>query len=278
MNSSEKFCLKWNDFSENFMSNLSQLRTDNDLQDVTLICEDGTQIEAHKVVLTAGSSFFRNTLKNRKKENLIIYMRGLKSSDLDAILDFLYHGEVKIVQDDLDSFLSLAEELQLKGLNVGEKEEKQYPEEPQISKKNIKTQSNIERDNSLAQEISHFSKDEYTTRQVNKQNQALVPENYHQKSKSIVSMTENDDLENRMAELIEWNGENWSCTSCGKIATKTADGKKNLKRHTQIHMEGLSFPCNFCGKEFRCSNNLMTHIYRSHNSVQEPKFSASSFI
>ena len=31
------------------------LRTDNDLSDVTLACEDGQQIEAHKVILSVSS-------------------------------------------------------------------------------------------------------------------------------------------------------------------------------------------------------------------------------
>ena len=43
-------------------------------------------------------------------------MRGMKSNDLLAILDFLYCGEAKVYQEDLDSFLVIAEELQLKGL------------------------------------------------------------------------------------------------------------------------------------------------------------------
>ena len=43
-------------------------------------------------------------------------MRGLKSKDLEAVVDFLYHGETNVLQEDLDSFLALAEELKLKGL------------------------------------------------------------------------------------------------------------------------------------------------------------------
>ena len=43
-------------------------------------------------------------------------MRGMKSNDLLAILDFLYCGVAKVYQEDLDSFLVVAEELQLKGL------------------------------------------------------------------------------------------------------------------------------------------------------------------
>ena len=41
----------------------------------------------------------------------MLYMRGIKAGDLVAIVDFIYHGEANIYQEDLDGFLALAEEL-----------------------------------------------------------------------------------------------------------------------------------------------------------------------
>ena len=43
-------------------------------------------------------------------------MRGVNTSQLSDVLDFIYHGEVRIYQEDLDHFLALAEDLKLKGL------------------------------------------------------------------------------------------------------------------------------------------------------------------
>ena len=42
-------------------------------------------------------------------------MRGLKFEDLLARVDFLYYGEANIYQENLDNFLTIAEELDLKG-------------------------------------------------------------------------------------------------------------------------------------------------------------------
>merc|ERR1712074_33044 len=84
--------------------------------DVTLACEDGQQGEAHKVILVSSSPFFLNLLRKNKHPHPLIYMRGLKSEDLVAMIDFLYFGEANVYQENLDSFLSVAEELQLKGL------------------------------------------------------------------------------------------------------------------------------------------------------------------
>ena len=49
MNPSEKFGLKWNDFQENVCTAISLIGRDNEFTDVTLACEDGNQVEAHKV-------------------------------------------------------------------------------------------------------------------------------------------------------------------------------------------------------------------------------------
>ena len=57
-NFDEKLCLQWNDFRENVSSAFGDLREDKDFTDVTLACEDGQQVEAHKVILAASSPLF----------------------------------------------------------------------------------------------------------------------------------------------------------------------------------------------------------------------------
>ena len=47
----ERLCLQWNDFRENVNSTFEDLREGREFTDVTLACEDGLQVEAHKVVL-----------------------------------------------------------------------------------------------------------------------------------------------------------------------------------------------------------------------------------
>ena len=114
---SEKLCLKWNDFQENVNTAFASLREDNDFADVTLACEDGQQVEVHKVILAASSPFFQDLLRKIKHPHPMIYLRGFQSHDLVAIVDFLYFGEANVFQDNLDSFLAIAEELKLKGLS-----------------------------------------------------------------------------------------------------------------------------------------------------------------
>ena len=51
MVNSEKLCLQWNEFQDVVSSSFGELRDDHDLTDVTLACEDGKQVEAHKIIL-----------------------------------------------------------------------------------------------------------------------------------------------------------------------------------------------------------------------------------
>ena len=112
----EKICLKLNDFQNNVYSVFASLRQDRDFADVTLACEDGQQIDAHKVILAASSPVFQSMLKRNKHSHPLIYMKGLRSEDLRAMIDFLYLGEADIFQENLVSFLAIAEDLKLSGL------------------------------------------------------------------------------------------------------------------------------------------------------------------
>ena len=107
---SEKLCLTWNDFQENVKTAFTNLRDDKHFTDVTLACEDGRQFEAHRVILAASSPFFQKLLENNQHPHPLVYMKGLKSDDLVSIVDFLYCGEANVYQENLDSFLAIAEE------------------------------------------------------------------------------------------------------------------------------------------------------------------------
>ena len=113
----EKLCLQWNDFKDNVGSGSGRFKEENDFADVTLACEDGNQFEAHKVILAASSPFFENLLKRKKHPHPLVYMRGVSSVDLEAVINFLYFGEANISQENLETFLAIAQELQLKGLD-----------------------------------------------------------------------------------------------------------------------------------------------------------------
>ena len=100
----EKLCLQSNDFRENVSSAFGDLRQDKEFTDVTLVCEDGQQVEAHKVVHVASSPFFLNILKRNKNPHPLIYMTDVKSNNLMAMVDFMYQRGANVFQEDFDSF------------------------------------------------------------------------------------------------------------------------------------------------------------------------------
>ena len=111
MNSSEKLFLRWNGFQENVNSAFGLLRNDQELSDVTLASDDGTQIQSHKVILASSSPFFMEILRQNKHPHPLIFMRGTRTEELVSLIDFIYNGEVYVDQENLDPFLALVEDL-----------------------------------------------------------------------------------------------------------------------------------------------------------------------
>ena len=116
---SDKFCLRWNDFESQLSGSFKEIRESKDFFDVTLV-SDERQLEAHKVIISACSPFFRDILRRNPHQHPMLYLRGVKHKELESVLDFIYHGEVNVAQNDLNSFLAVAEELQIKGLTQRE--------------------------------------------------------------------------------------------------------------------------------------------------------------
>ena len=98
---------------KNFSESLKETKENDDFFDVTLACEDD-QIEAHKLVLSACSSFFRNILKRNPHAHPLLYLKGVKIEDLRNILEYMYSGEVRVESTLVTSFLQTAEDLQVR--------------------------------------------------------------------------------------------------------------------------------------------------------------------
>ncbi|KAI5743266.1 protein abrupt isoform X3 [Diaphorina citri] len=111
----QQFALRWNDFQTSILSSFRHLRDEEDFVDVTLAC-DGCSFTAHKVVLSACSPYFKTLLKANPCEHPIVILRDVKEHDMEALLSFMYNGEVRIGQDQLQEFLKTAQTLQVRGL------------------------------------------------------------------------------------------------------------------------------------------------------------------
>ncbi|XP_011329055.1 longitudinals lacking protein, isoforms H/M/V isoform X2 [Ooceraea biroi] len=115
--SDEQFSLVWNSFPRNLSSGLYNLLTDEQLVDVTLAAE-GQILRAHKLILSVCSTYFRELFKGNSCKHPIVILKDVNYRDLSAMLHFMYQGEVNIKQEDIASFLKVAETLQIKGLTT----------------------------------------------------------------------------------------------------------------------------------------------------------------
>ena len=113
---SEKFSLKWNDFQTTVSNSFKIFRQEEDLFDVTLVSDDEVQMSAHKLILSACSSFFKSILKKNPHSSPLLYLSGVDSTNLGYILDYIYQGEVQLLQDHLNPFMDVAQKLKIEGL------------------------------------------------------------------------------------------------------------------------------------------------------------------
>ena len=213
----EKLCLKWNEFQENLKSTFGELRGDKDFTDVTLACED-QQFEVHKFALALCSSLFKKMLvKIKDHQHPLIYFNGIKAMDLEVVLDFIYFGEVKVYEEDLDRFLRVAEDLQLKGLegNNGK------PPIVQLlsTTEEIKPKSEIER--------KHTEKDFTSSMNFGKP--------VSTESRTIKQFPIDTNTATVIASMIKKQGNVYKCSECDFQSRYTS----HLKEHVQKHIEGL---------------------------------------
>ena len=257
---SEKLCLQWNNFKENVNSAFGKLRSYQEFTDVTLACEDGDQLEAHKVILAASSPFFEKILQKNKHPHPLIYLKGFRSKDLAAILDFLYFGEANVYQEDLDSFLAIAEELKLKGLTgqtssdiVEEQEQKPFTKRNDFF---VKPSTNSA---DLLPHVNAPQKPSTALAIPNKLSGDL--RELDEKVKSMMEKTENkisNGHKRADGTLVQTTA--FICKVCGKEGLSS-----HLRDHIEAnHLEGISIPCDYCDKVFSSRISLSQHRNKFH--------------
>ncbi|XP_063244965.1 protein bric-a-brac 1-like isoform X16 [Bacillus rossius redtenbacheri] len=122
----EQFSLQWNNFHTNLSSGFHAFLQGQNLVDVTLAA-GGKFIQAHKLVLSVCSSYFKDLFEVNPCKHPIVIMKDVGHKELEAILEFMYRGETNVCQDDLTEFLKTAEMLQVKGLADSESSEEHMP-------------------------------------------------------------------------------------------------------------------------------------------------------
>jgi len=297
----EKFCLKWNDFEKNISGAFRDLKNDNDFFDVTLACDDEEQVSAHKVILSACSPFFRQVLRRHKHQHPLLYIRGVSLSDLESVLAFMYHGEVNIAQQDLNSFLAIAEDLKVKGLTQGKEGAQSNTERP---KSPLATSKPSQRSSNLMQPLlppkdSKRPRHEPAKYEDEEEIQEVVPvkteagtiamamdeatydgegyEDYtyddqHYEGVGAGAMIQGMDVPKGFGVgnprdfeqfIVALEEGRYGCAICKEFTHKC---KHNVKTHVEAkHFKGyFSYSCDICGATSTTMGALATHKSRHH--------------
>ena len=245
---SEKFSLKWIDYQSNFNRSLAEFRNQTDLSDVTLISDDKVKFSAHKIILSSCSNMFKFIFKDSAHANPLLYLGGVSSVNLGFVLDYIYiyYGEVNLFQEQLDSFLESAEKLEIEGLIGGNKDH--------LNEENTSLQDEIKPD----QTNKEFHYQQVEEKQIVRMEQTVK----RRQSQRLTQVTTFDvrsctpeEIEQKTRELYENRDGVFSCLVC----EHTASDSSNIKRHVEVHLEGLSYQCTVCNKEFRSKNSLVKH-------------------
>ncbi|KAJ8985749.1 hypothetical protein NQ317_014402 [Molorchus minor] len=111
----EQFSLCWNNFHSNLSSGFHSLLKEEDLVDVTLAAE-GKFLKAHKTVLSVCSPFFKELFRVNPCKHPIVILPDVNYGALCSLLHFMYQGEVSVSQEEIPTFMRVAETLKVKGL------------------------------------------------------------------------------------------------------------------------------------------------------------------
>jgi len=280
MASSDLFSVYSEDFNDDMLESWKKLQSDKRFCDMSLACGD-REVRVHKAIVSYSSPVIRNILKENLKENPLIFISGVNYGDLQNLIDFMYQGEINVEEESLDSFLSLVEDLDLKGLDILKKPieaESQHSVNQDskrikstinststVSEKNTSPFKSENEDNSKIRfdgiEIEEQNYLEFKQKEEskNRQHESIKSEyskKYEQKGKNL----------NKNQEIKEKKGYEpyYQCDKC----SKQIKGIHKLKSHNEEIHEGKRYPCEECDFKGTRPSKLKNHIEIEHKGLR----------
>ena len=241
MAATEVYTLHWKLFHEGLTGAFRDLRQDSDFNDVLLTFDDETFMETNKTILSACSPFLKKIIKRtsqNKKFNSAIYLSGFKSKLVMLLVDFMYNGEIKVMADDVESFLSAANRLKVRGLATDIEEEETQT---------IESRTNHD----VSNDVNDVIDVEETLPEQPLADNLMIGDDVREKPTAAEDLT------------ASFDGSSYKCADCDKLFPR----EKSLKTHRELfHDVGIIWSCKVCDKKFKIKNSLNAHTYRIHRS------------
>ena len=248
------------DFNTFSGETLRGLFEDSDFCDVTLVCSNGKQIMAHKVVLSAGSDFFHNLLKKHKHAHPLVYLHNLPQDLVLALVAFVYVGACEVEQDAIDAFLKAADILKVKGLGdlsdeqintefIEEQNTKYFPTDVDQSVENNETQTERGRKTMTRESKPVDTGEEWEER--------ASPDKQKEHSPEKIPSDKSIDVKAR----ISVRRQIWKCDQCSYQSKNFS----HLNRHIKAVHEGFKYACQFCIYKVTDKTAFKKHLREVHN-------------
>ena len=264
----DKFSVKWDHFQSKWTKTLSELRSSDNFADVSLICDDKVKFSAHKILLSSCSKMLKFILEENPLDKSIIFLSGMSSDDVGLVLDYIYYGEAKLHQEQLDSFLKSAQKLEIEGLlGLGDIKNEERNSENDHDMKEVEA-NEILLDNSLL-----IKNDKGPIKDIKQPKTESFNAPYKLKCEQkncmkidVGSMTQ-EEIGNKIKELYKKVDGVWICSECNYENTN----KGKIRRHIETHINGLIYTCKVCHKEYGTRNSWQSHIDKVHPAGQGKK-------
>ena len=111
----EKFTLTWHAYPDHLRVLMHDMVVSEDFADVTLVSDDMKKVKAHRNILSAFSSVFKEILQiETQNKHPLIYLRGIQYSEIESILQFMYLGEAKFYEERMSDLMCAVKDLEIK--------------------------------------------------------------------------------------------------------------------------------------------------------------------
>ena len=239
---------------DNFDCILEDLFTEGKFMDVTIVSDDQVPFLAHKVILSVHSPVLKDLIFNIQHEHPLIYLRGIESEELRAVLEFMYLGKVEVNQLRIIEFCRVAKELKMTQLCQNLLENDIVHDKLLFDNFKQPIDKSI---TNIAEEILDLNIPEIIKQEVNESNLHRV-----KCTECDASFTNKSHLARH--KRSKHVGIRYKCSSCNYESTD----KSYLKNHeTSIHGE-VKYSCNQCYYETTRKTYLKNHVKYVHEGVK----------
>ena len=237
----DRYDFKWKLYPDHLVKVFKELGEEGNFADVTLVSDDQVQTPAHKVVLSACSPLLKTLLVNNPHSHPLLYLRGIKQTELQAILKFMYFGETQIFEKGIEEFINVAKDLQLKEINSVQNSADEPEAEFFAKQANKEVQENVKE-----YEVASDDLDDQILKEI------LKSDSHHRA-----------DGKPRRATHSSKENQSYGCQECGgKFSTR-----KGLLYHKRSKHEGIRYECGKCDLFFTDKSSLRVHRQSKHEGV-----------